>query len=80
MSEFHPAPQEFSVEEIEDDRILRFFHYSHLPERLQVISKPFCGMARLLIDTVPRNAERSTALRKLLEAKDCAVRAYLPVE
>jgi hypothetical protein len=27
--------------------------------------------------TLPRNAERSTALRKLLESKDAAVRAAL---
>ena len=31
-----------------------------------------------MIDKLPRNAERTVALRKLLEAKDCAVRASLP--
>lgn len=30
------------------------------------------------IDTTPRNAERTVALRKLLEAKDAGVRAALP--
>lgn len=78
MTEIHPAPKEFSSTEIMADPVLRYFHYSHLPERLQAQSKPFCAMARHVIDTLPRNAERSTALRKLLEAKDCAVRAALP--
>jgi hypothetical protein len=76
-TEIHPAPTEFTEEEIKADQILQFFHYSHLPEKLQSRSKPFCEMARNIIDTTPRNAERSTALRKLLEAKDCAIRAGL---
>lgn len=73
----HPAPGEFTAEEIAQDSILRYFHYAHLPPQLQKCSKPFCDLARLLIDTAPRNAERSVALRKLLEAKDAAVRAFV---
>lgn len=71
----HPAPAEFTAEQIAADGILRFFHYSHLPERLQAASKPFCDLARHIVETLPRNAERTVALRKLLEAKDAAVRA-----
>jgi hypothetical protein len=78
MSEIHPAPIEFSADELAADPILRFFHYAHLPPMLRDRSSPFCDLARLLIATLPRNAERSAALRKLLEAKDCAVRAMLP--
>ena len=74
----HPAPDEFSEAEIGSDPILRFFHYSHLPEKLQSASQPFCGLARGIIDGTPRNPERTVALRKLLEAKDAAVRARLP--
>ena len=74
----HPAPQEFTAEEITQDAILRFFHYAHLPQVLQTRSKPFCDLARHIIDTTPRNAERTVALRKLLEAKDAGVRAALP--
>ena len=77
-NEIHPAPTEFTPDEIASDHILRFFHYSHLPPGLQTRSKPFCDLARVLIDTTPRNAERTVALRKLLEAKDAAVRAALP--
>lgn len=57
--------------------LLQFFAYVHLPERLQEISKPFCVLAQYIVDTLPRNPERTTALRKLLEAKDCAIRAKL---
>lgn len=59
------------------DRLLQFFAYEHLPPHLQVVSKPFGDMARGLADSLPKNAESTTALRKLLEAKDCAVRAVL---
>ena len=78
MNQFHPAPEEFSAEEINTDDILRFFHYSHLPPVLQARSKPFCSLARMLVDETPRNPERTVALRKLLESKDAAVRAALP--
>lgn len=57
--------------------MLQFFAYSHLPQHLQEISKPFGDMAEDLVRILPRNPERSAALRKLLEAKDCAVRARL---
>ena len=75
MTDIHPSPADFTAEQIETDPILRFFHYSHLPQSLRTISEPFCVMAKFIVATLPRNAERSTALRKLLEAKDCAVRA-----
>lgn len=77
MSDIHPAPQEFTEAQIAEDAILRFFHYAHLPEALQARSKPFCDLARTVVETTPRNAERSVALRKLLEAKDAAVRAHV---
>lgn len=57
--------------------ILRYFEYEHLPEMLQLISRPFCNLAHQLALELPHNPETSTALRKLLEAKDCAVRAAL---
>lgn len=55
--------------------ILQFFAYEHLPEHLRKVSAPFGELAKQVVDTLPRNAERSVALRKLLEAKDAAVRA-----
>lgn len=74
-SEIHPAPSEFSPDQLTVDPILQYFHYSHLPATLQEASKPFCDLAGHIVRTLPRNAERTVALRKLLEAKDAAVRA-----
>lgn len=68
----------FTPEQIATDPILRFFAYEHLPEHLQATSALFAGAAGSIVKTVPRNAERTVALRKLLEAKDAAVRASLP--
>lgn len=59
------------------EHILQFFTYQHLPAHLQEISKPFADTAHWIIATLPRNPERTVALRKLLEAKDAAVRARL---
>lgn len=60
-----------------DEPILQFFEYDHLPLHLQVISKLFCDVAKELVNVLPRNPERTVALRKLLEGKDAAVRARL---
>ena len=57
--------------------IMQFFEYEHLPAHLQAVSKPFGDLAREMDKTLPANAEKSTALRKLLEGKDAAVRALL---
>jgi hypothetical protein len=59
------------------EHILQFFAYEHLPPHLQAVSKPFCDLARDITEVLPRNPERTVALRKLLEAKDAAVRALL---
>jgi hypothetical protein len=59
------------------DRMLQFFEYEHLPPHLREVSAPFGDLARKIVADLPPNAERTTALRKLLEAKDCAVRARL---
>lgn len=57
--------------------MLQFFAYEHLPAHLQAASAPFSALAEHMVTTLPRNPERSAGLRKLLEAKDCAVRALL---
>lgn len=63
----------------EASQILRYFEYKHLPDNLQTISIPFCELALRMEETLPKGAEKSTALRKLLEAKDAAVRAALDI-
>lgn len=75
------------------EHILQFFAYEHLPEHLQAVSKPFGDLARAIVGDergmpegtsvafpLTRNPERTVALRKLLEAKDAAVRAALAKE
>lgn len=57
--------------------ILKYFQYSHLPSNLQEVSKPIAEMAVAFDGTLPDGAEKSAGLRKLLEAKDCFVRAAL---
>ncbi len=57
--------------------VLKYFKFDHLPKHLQEISEPFCELAYACAIILPHNAETTTALRKLLEAKDCAVRAIL---
>ena len=61
-----------------DPPIMRYFDYGHLPEELASVSAPFAAVARRMVDTLPAGPELSAGLRKLLEAKDCAVRAALP--
>lgn len=60
-----------------DEPMLQFFAFDHLPKLLQDASRPFCELANEMVETLPRNPERTACLRKLLEAKDCAVRARI---
>lgn len=60
--------------------ILRYFEYDHLPLKLQKVSQAFAYLAHSLENSLPRGPEKSTSLRKLLEAKDAAVRSALDME
>jgi hypothetical protein len=62
---------------VEQNPLLLFFQYTHLPEGLRQISEQFAGMAYHMASLLPANMEREQTLRKLLEAKDCAVRAQV---
>lgn len=57
--------------------IMKYFEYAHLPPHLQEVSKPIGELANLMNDQLPDGPEKSAGLRKLLEAKDCLVRARL---
>ena len=57
--------------------IRKFFKFSHLPGKLQRVSKAIAEVAWAMDDMLPDCAEKSAGLRKLLEAKDCFVRAEL---
>ena len=56
--------------------LAQFFRFVHLRAELAEVSREFARLALVVLE-LPRNPERTTALRKLLEAKDCAVRARL---
>lgn len=60
-----------------ENRMLKFFEYAHLPEKLQAVSGPCGDLARLMDKMLPEGPEKTVGLRKLLEAKDCFVRANL---
>ncbi len=68
------------MSETKPEHISQFFAYGHLPAHLQAVSKPFGDLATQIVETLPRNPERTVALRKLLEAKDAAVRALVAKE
>ena len=63
------------MELTDDDRILKWFDYEHLPNHLVYVSQPFSVLAMAIVDSLDAGPERTVALRKLLEAKDAAVRA-----
>lgn len=57
--------------------IMQYFTYKHLPPHLQQVSQPLCDLATEMDNTLPDGPEKSAGLRKLLEAKDCFVRAQV---
>jgi hypothetical protein len=56
---------------------IQYFSYDHLPLQLQAVSKPFYVLAHLMEEMLPDGPEKSAGMRKLLEAKDCFVRANI---
>jgi hypothetical protein len=60
-------------------RLLQFFRYDHLPEPQQLISRMCSSLAFAIDKELPEGPEKTAGLRKLLEAKDCFVRATLDV-
>ncbi len=55
--------------------IIQHFGYEHLPEELQAISKPICNLAKRMDRALPDGPQKREGLQRLLEAKDCLVRA-----
>lgn len=62
-----------------DNPIMQYFEYEHLPTKLREVSKPICELAKEMNASLPDGPEKSAGLRKLLEAKDCLVRASLSI-
>lgn len=59
------------------EHIIQFFEYGHLKSPMKEISQSFAILAQIVINDCPKNPERTVALRKLLEAKDAAVRSMV---
>ncbi len=57
--------------------ILKYFEYQHLPQHLQAVSAPICQLAHDMVSSPSAldGPELTAGLRKLLEARDCFVRA-----
>ena len=62
------------------EHLLKYFISDHLPPHLGVVSQQFETLAYELAANLPSNPEKTVALRKLLESKDCAVRAVITGE
>ena len=61
-------------------QIAQYFDYGHLPlGPLRGVSADCAELAESLIESLPDGPELTAGLRKLLEAKDCFVRAALPL-
>lgn len=56
---------------------IKYFAFAHLPAHLQEVSKPIGELAQKMEAELPDGPEKSAGMRKLLEAKDCFVRAKL---
>lgn len=59
--------------------ILRYFEYTHLPLDIKKVVREFHALAYGIEHNLPNGEERQVALRKLLEAKDAAIRAALDI-
>jgi len=59
-------------------QLAQHFAYEHLRPELASVSKPCHDLAEAMIAALSDGPELTAGLRKLLEAKDCFVRAALP--
>ena len=64
----------------QEEPIMRYFEFAHLQGDLRLVSEQISIVAKAMHDVLPRSAEKTAGLRKLLEAKDCFVRASLPAK
>ena len=73
-----PSSMDTSHRHPSTQQICQYFGYKHLPAHLQPTSKPCHDLATAMLGELPDGPELTAGLRKLLEAKDCFVRAALP--
>lgn len=70
-------PNRLVVPPKEEERMLRWLAVGHLPLQLQPIVRHYRQLADYIVSNIPSGPERTVALRKLVESKDCAVRAII---
>lgn len=56
---------------------MQYFTYAHLPPHIQPVSKAFAELASKIETSMTWSPQKDLCMQKLLEAKDCAVRAAL---
>lgn len=76
MTQNEPKAEPRQLDE-RPERMLKWFAFDHLPPALKAVSAEFSGLAYTIVREIEPGPERTVALRKLLEAKDAAVRAKL---
>lgn len=59
------------------NRLLKWLRHDHLPPHLQAVVKPIDALAREMDTALVEGAEKTAGMRKLIEAKDCFVRARI---
>lgn len=83
MSTEHPlGTREYIVKLFEDrhpgtQAVIKQFAWAHLPAHLQEFSRVMSDLAIDMVRRLPDGPELTAGLRKLLEAKDCFVRAAI---
>ena len=70
-----PEEQEQTGIYRDTERMMKWFSYDNLPEPLYERSRQFYELAVYVCEYIERGPERTVALRKLVEAKDAALRA-----
>jgi hypothetical protein len=72
------TPADWSDRHASTRHTIAFFSYEHLPHGpLRDVSLECTDFANVILSMIPDGPELSAGLRKLLEAKDCFVRAAL---
>jgi len=62
------------------ERTRLFIGYDHVPEKMVDITAPISELAHKMEKLLPDNPQRALGMQKLLEAKDCFMRARLTTE
>ena len=62
---------------VKNERMMKHFKSDDLPEAVREVGKPFEGLAATICNSIAPGPERTVSLRKLLESRDCAVRAKM---